>query len=133
MKGKSYFVLIGVSSLCAAAFLGGCSQMLLFDPKGPIGDAERFVIITAFLLSIVLTAFAFALVINGAFSRTTVLFGIFGAAIAQILVHLHYFLHLDTSSTTRWNVLALLLTLLIVILFVGGTLWIMVHLKYRVM
>ena len=59
--------------------------------------------------------------------------GIFGAAVAQILVHLHYFLHLDTSSAARWNVLALLFTLLIMFLFVGATLWIMSDLKYRMM
>jgi len=50
MKRKSYSVLIGLSSLCVVVILGGCSQMLLIDPKGPIGDAERFVIIAAFVL-----------------------------------------------------------------------------------
>jgi cytochrome o ubiquinol oxidase operon protein cyoD len=46
---------------------------------------------------------------------------------------LHYFLHLDTSSAARWNVLALIFTFLIMILFVGGTLWIMSNLNYRMM
>jgi cytochrome o ubiquinol oxidase subunit IV len=59
--------------------------------------------------------------------------GIFGAAIFQILVHLHYFLHFDTSSAARWNVTALVFNLLIIILFVGGTLWIMPNLNYRIM
>jgi len=85
------------------------------------------------ILSIVLTAIPFALVMSGALSRSAVLFGIFGAAIVQILVHLHYFLHLDASSAMRWNVLALLFAVLIIILFVGGTLWIMYHLNYRMM
>ena len=70
---------------------------------------------------------------SGALSRSAVLVGIFGAAIVQILVHLHYFLHLDTSSAARWNVLALMFTVLIMILFVGGTLWIMYNLNYRMM
>ena len=86
-----------------------------------------------FILSIALTAIAFALVMSGTFYRSAVLFGIFSAAIVQILVHLHYFLHLDSSSAMRWNVLALVFALLIMILFVGGTLWIMYHLKYRMM
>jgi cytochrome o ubiquinol oxidase subunit II len=47
MKRKKYFVFVGLSSLCAVTFLGGCSTILLFDPKGPIGEAERFVIIAA--------------------------------------------------------------------------------------
>jgi cytochrome o ubiquinol oxidase operon protein cyoD len=90
---------------------------------------------TGFVLSLVLTVIPFALVMRGAVSGSTALFCLIGAAIAQILVHLHYFLHLDTSSAARWNVLALLFTALIIALFVGGTLWIMVHLQlnYRVM
>jgi len=88
---------------------------------------------TGFILAIVLTLLAFALVMSGALSRSATLFAIFGAAIVQILVHLHYFLHLDGSSAARWNVLALLFTLLILFLFIGGTLWIMVNLYYRMM
>jgi cytochrome o ubiquinol oxidase operon protein cyoD len=86
-----------------------------------------------FIFSIVLTAIPFALVMSSAVPRSVTLFGICSAAIGQILVHLHYFLHLDTSSTNRWNVLALLLTVLIMTIFVGGTLWVMYTLNYRMM
>jgi len=86
-----------------------------------------------FILSIVLTAIPFALVMSAALPRPVLLFGIFGAAIVQILVHLHYFLHLDTSSAMRWNLLALSFAVLIITLFIGGTLWIMYHLQYRMM
>lgn len=87
-----------------------------------------------FILSIVLTAVAFALVMQGGgLPRWAILFGIFAAAVVQMVVHLHYFLHLDTSSAARWNVMALIFTLLILILFVGGTLWIMHNLNYRMM
>ena len=87
--------------------------------------------LTGFFLSLALTIIAFALVMSDSVSRSATLVGIFGAAILQILVHLHYFLHLNTSSSARWNVLALLFTLLIMTLFIGGTLWIMYHLNYR--
>jgi cytochrome o ubiquinol oxidase subunit 2 len=30
--------------------LGGCSKIVLFHPRGPVGDAERMVIVTAFML-----------------------------------------------------------------------------------
>ena len=88
---------------------------------------------TGFILSIVLTVIAFALVMSGVVSGPALLFGIFGAAVVQILVHLHYFLHLDTSSSARWNVVALICTLLIMVLFVGLTFWIMANLNYRMM
>jgi heme/copper-type cytochrome/quinol oxidase subunit 4 len=36
-------------------------------------------------------------------------------------------------SSARWNILALVITLLIMILFVGLSLWIMANLNYRMM
>jgi hypothetical protein len=47
MKRKVHFGLFGLSLLCAAGLLAGCSSIILFDPKGPIGDAERVVILVA--------------------------------------------------------------------------------------
>ena len=89
--------------------------------------------LTGFVLSLILTAMPFALVVSGAWSSAATLAGIFSAGLVQILVHFHYFLHLDTSSAARWNVVALIFTLLILALFVGGTLWIMSSLNYRMM
>jgi cytochrome o ubiquinol oxidase operon protein cyoD len=86
-----------------------------------------------FILSIGLTAAAFGSVMSGAWSRPALLFTIIGAAVLQMLIHLHFFLHLDTSSAQRWNVLALLFTAMILVLFVGGSLWIMYNLNYRMM
>ena len=89
--------------------------------------------LTGFILSLIWTAIPFSLVMSGAWSPQATLAGIFAAGVVQILVHLHYFLHLDASSAARWNVAALVFTILIMILFVGGTLWIMWTLNYRMM
>jgi cytochrome o ubiquinol oxidase subunit IV len=89
--------------------------------------------LTGFVLSLILTAIPFALVMSGTLPCSAALAAIFSAGIVQILVHLHYFLHLDTSSAARWNLLAMMFTLLILALFVGGTLWIMYNLNYRMM
>jgi cytochrome o ubiquinol oxidase operon protein cyoD len=88
---------------------------------------------TGFVLALVLTGIAFAFVMSGALWQSAALFGVISAAILQIVAHLHYFLHLDRSSSARWNVMALLFTLLIMTLFVCGTMWIMYHLNYRMM
>ena len=88
---------------------------------------------TGFVLAIVLTAIPFGLVIYGALSRTAVIAVIISAAVVQVMVHLHYFLHVNASSKARWNVLALLFTTLIMTLIVGGSIWIMSHLDYRLM
>ena len=53
MKRSKYWVFVGLSSLCSAAFLGGCSHFPLLDPKGPIGDSERFIIIAALGLMLI--------------------------------------------------------------------------------
>jgi cytochrome o ubiquinol oxidase subunit II len=63
MNRNKYTVFLGLSSLCAAALLAGCSQMLLFDPKGPIGVAERFVIIVAIALMLIVVIPVVAMVL----------------------------------------------------------------------
>ena len=88
---------------------------------------------TGFVLSLVLTAVPFALIMSGALPEATTRMGIFAAAVAQILVHLHYFLHLDRSSSQRWNLMTLLFAVLIMAIFIGGSLWIMYNLHYRMM
>lgn len=86
-----------------------------------------------FILSVVLTAIPFALMMIGTLPRSAVLIGILSAAAVQMLVHIRYFLHLDTSSALRWNLMALIFAVLIMVLFVGGTIWIMWHLETRLM
>ena len=61
MKRIKYSVFIGFTSLCGTAFLGGCSHFPLLDPKGPIGDSERFVIIAAFVLMLIVVVPVFVL------------------------------------------------------------------------
>ena len=53
MKRRSRYVFRGLWSLCAVPFLEGCSKIVLFYPKGPIGDAERFVILAAIALMLI--------------------------------------------------------------------------------
>ncbi len=54
-------------------------------------------------------------------------------AIAQIGVHLVFFLHLTTAPDNTNNVLALAFGILIVALIVAGSLWIMQHLDHNML
>src|ERR1700721_2397220 len=54
-------------------------------------------------------------------------------AVAQIGVHLAFFLHLTTAPDNTNNVLALAFGVLIVALIIGGSVWIMGHLDERMM
>jgi cytochrome o ubiquinol oxidase subunit 2 len=62
VKKKNFLVSSGLCALYAAAFLGGCSHTLLLDPKGPIGEAERFLIIMAFVLMLIVVIPVFVMV-----------------------------------------------------------------------
>jgi len=54
-------------------------------------------------------------------------------AVAQIGVHLVFFLHLTTAPDNTNNALALAFGVLIVALLIGGSLWIIDHLNQRMM
>ena len=54
-------------------------------------------------------------------------------AVAQIGVHLVFFLHLTTAPDNTNNVLALAFGVLIVALIVGGSIWIMQHLNHNML
>ena len=53
MKANKYLLLAGLPVLLTMVFLGGCSDIVLFDPKGPIGESERFLIIAAIVLMLI--------------------------------------------------------------------------------
>jgi cytochrome o ubiquinol oxidase operon protein cyoD len=54
-------------------------------------------------------------------------------AIAQMGVHLVFFLHITTGADNTNNVLALAFGVLIVFLVIGGSLWIMANLNHNMM
>ena len=73
----------------------------------------------------VLDIFPYGEVITGKMPCGIIIGGIIVLAILQILVHLRYFLHLSFGSPQNWNLQAILFALFIIIIMVGGTLWIM--------
>jgi cytochrome o ubiquinol oxidase subunit IV len=54
-------------------------------------------------------------------------------AIAQMGVHLVFFLHITTGPDNTNNVMALAFGVLIVVLLLGGSLWIMANLNHNMM
>jgi cytochrome o ubiquinol oxidase operon protein cyoD len=101
------------------------------DPAGAAyAYAEkRRAYLTGFVLALVLTMIPFALVgLQVAWPRAVLLAVVSLSAIAQILVHLSCFLHLNLSAGARWNLLSLLFTALILVIMAGGTLWILFNL-----
>ena len=90
--------------------------------------------LTGFVLSVVLTALAFWLVMGKvlAGSGTTTLV-ILSLAVVQIVVHVIYFLHMNARSEGGWSMLALIFTLVLVVIALAGSLWVMYHLNQNMM
>ena len=87
-----------------------------------------------FALSVVLTAIPFWLVMTGVLTNTTATaLIIFGLAIVQIMVHVIFFLHLDTRSEGGWTLIAFAFTAVIVAITIAGSIWIMYHLDANMM
>ncbi len=89
--------------------------------------------IIGFVLAVVFTLISFACVMTEGVSKKTAFIGLAIAAVLQMAVHLRYFLHLDNSSSQRWNVVLLAFTALLVFIFIGGTIWVMLTLNSRMM
>lgn len=89
---------------------------------------------TGFLLSVLLTAIPFWLVMGNVFaSKQLTVFVILAFAVVQILVHMVYFLHMNTSSEGGWNMLALIFTVVLVVITLSGSLWVMYHMNANMM
>ena len=80
-------------------------------------------------LAIVLTATSFFIAGTDLVWQPSIPVAIIVLAIAQMGVHLVFFLHITTGADNTNNVLALAFGLLVVFLVVGGTVWIMGHLN----
>ncbi len=89
---------------------------------------------TGFLLSVVLTAIPFGLVMGHVIADTrTMSIVLLLFAAVQIFVHMVYFLHMNTKAEGGWNLLALLFTLMLVVITLAGTLWVTFHLDENMM
>jgi cytochrome o ubiquinol oxidase operon protein cyoD len=96
------------------------------------GSLKSYMI--GFVLSVVLTAIPFWLVMGGVLDSkllTAVL--VMGIGAVQIVVHMVYFLHMNPRSEGGWTMMALIFTLVIVGIALAGSLWVMHHLNANMM
>ena len=87
-----------------------------------------------FVLSVILTAIPFWLVMNKTFDKSsTTAFVILAFAAVQMVVHMVYVLHMNTRVEGGWSMLALVFTLVVVIITLAGSIWVMYHLNTNMM
>ncbi|MFC5758501.1 cytochrome o ubiquinol oxidase subunit IV [Rhizobium sp. GCM10022189] len=89
---------------------------------------------TGFVLSVILTAIPFWLVMADVFaSPTATAIVVMALGAVQIVVHMIYFLHMNTKSEGGWTIMALIFTIIIVAIALSGSLWVMYHLNTNMM
>lgn len=89
---------------------------------------------TGFVLAVILTAIPFWLVMGKVFpSSSTTAFVIVAIAAVQVVVHMIYFLHMNTRSEGGWSLLALGFTVVVLFIMLAGSIWVMYHLNANMM
>lgn len=97
------------------------------QPEAARGTLQSYTI--GFVLSVIMTVFAYFLVVDHSLNATAITAAILILAVAQMGVQLVFFLHLGQESKPRWNLIVLLFALLVVTIIVLGSVWIMNNLN----
>ncbi|USU08520.1 cytochrome o ubiquinol oxidase subunit IV [Sphingomonadaceae bacterium OTU29MARTA1] len=96
------------------------------------GTRKDYVI--GFVLSVILTAIPFGLVMSGIIADTRITAGIVMVfALVQIVVHMVYFLHMNSKSENGWTLMALIFTIIVLTICLAGSLWVMYHMNTNMM
>ena len=95
------------------------------------GSVKEYV--RGLVFSIILTIVPFAMVMAGVGSTQFIIGVIMVFAVAQILVQLVFFLHMNTSSEQMWNTSPAAFVVVIVAIILIGSLWIMDHLNHNML
>jgi cytochrome o ubiquinol oxidase operon protein cyoD len=94
------------------------------------GGAGSYLV--GFVLAVALTVVPFWAVMKGLVHGAQAVELIMGLAVVQILVHLRYFLHI-TGKTDRWTLQALVFTLFVLGIVLGGSVWVMHNMNANMM
>lgn len=86
--------------------------------------------ITGFVLSLVLTLVAYAIVVGGA-SGAWLVPALGVLALVQMVVQLVFFLHLGEEAKPRWKITSFLFMAGALTIIVAGSIWIMANMNYN--
>jgi cytochrome o ubiquinol oxidase operon protein cyoD len=103
------------------------------DTSPPSEPPDALIYTAGLVLAVVLTATSFWVANTSTLWGPGVPIGLVVLAIAQMGVHLVFFLHITTGPDNTNNVLALAFGVLIVFLVMAGSIWIMTNLNDNLM
>ncbi len=86
-----------------------------------------------FVFSLILTLASYRIVVDYHLTNGVLIGTLFSLAIVQALIQLAFFLHLGVESKPRWNLITFLFMVLVIVVVIGGSIWIMYNLNYNLM
>lgn len=89
-------------------------------------------LIWGLLFSIALLALSYYCTFIG-LSKGAFMITVWMLAIGQAIIQFIYFMHLFVETKPRWNLIIFLFMLVIIVVLVGGSIWIMDNLSYNIM
>jgi cytochrome o ubiquinol oxidase operon protein cyoD len=101
------------------------------DDGADHGSVKSYLI--GFVLSVLLTAVPFALIMTHAVPAAEAIAIALILGVTQMVVHLVYFLHMNAASGRSWNMAALIFTVIILGIIIGGSLWVMHNMNVNMM
>ena len=101
------------------------------EDEGHHGSLKDYAI--GFVLSVILTAIPFWLVMTHQLAPGTTKAVILGFAAVQLVVHMIYFLHMNSKSEGGWNMMAAILTVILLFIVMTGSIWVMYHMNANMM
>ncbi|NVM78251.1 cytochrome o ubiquinol oxidase operon protein cyoD [Duganella sp. SG902] len=87
-----------------------------------------------FILSVILTAIPFWLVMTHQFEKSsTTAIVVLAFAAVQVLVHMVYFLHMNGKAEGGWSMLSTVFTVVLLVIVLAGSIWVMYHMNKNMM
>lgn len=96
-----------------------------------LGKKTLPIYLLGFVLSLVLTAMAFFVVAFRWGDPIHLYLTVAILALIQLFVQVVCFLRLNASPEARWNLVSFVFTIVVVLVLVGGSMWIMYNLNYN--
>jgi cytochrome o ubiquinol oxidase subunit IV len=97
----------------------------------PHGSLKGYLI--GFVLSVILTAIPFWLVMTGTLTNQATALLIMALAAVQVVVHMVFFLHMNRKVEGGWSMMAMIFTIVVVVIALSGSLWVMYHMNLNMM
>lgn len=99
--------------------------------SGSHGTLKDYTI--GFILSVILTAIPFWLVMAKVLPPGTTGLVLLAFAGVQVIVHMIYFLHMTSKAEHGWSLMSTIFTVIVLVIMMAGSIWVMYHMNANMM